>query len=643
MKLDVIDPFADLTAFDVETAGADAARLFALQPFRMRTGDAWLTSCAIAYDLGDGIACEHIREPNAEQLADWLASMAGRYAVCWNAPFDIAWLLVLDELHPHLCIRDKVFAVDWLDGMLLYRHAINAPRYKEEGRMSLGLKEAVAEFFPGEEGYEEGIAFMPTTPEEWDRLLAYNERDCAFTLRITRLLLQTIPVRMKRNAIIEARCLPLVADTMVGGLKVNAARAAALGERLTLRRDAALVMLAMQHGMREWEKIIASPKQLRELLFDTWGLTIIGLTDTGQPSTDKETLTILGLTDERAKLIYEVRENQTRNTKFAKGALDSLAYNGDGYVRPGFRVFGTYTGRGTYSSKQGKGKAEVPTGIAIHQWVNDPEYRALIEVDEDSDLIEADFAGQEYRWMAVESDDPIMLAMCAPGEDAHSFMASQISPALSYEWIRANRDEDPAAKQIRKLGKVGNLSCQYRTGPNTLVKVAAIQHGVRLSAMEATLVVGTYKRTYRRVPVYWARQISFARKFGYVETLAGRRVQLGEVSTWRSNGEDWTWAHESTSINFPIQGIGADQKYLALLVARNYLPTVGGRFVKELHDGMFFRVPKGLGEKASREIKKLLSNLPYRRAWGLDYDLPVKFPVDVKHGPHWGALKELKN
>jgi DNA polymerase I-like protein with 3'-5' exonuclease and polymerase domains len=607
----------------------------------MRSGHAWLTSCATAYDLGDGIACESIREPTAEQLADWLDGMAGRYVVCWNAPFDIAWLLVLDELSPHLGIRAKVFAVDWLDGMLLYRHAINAPRYKEEGRMSLGLKEAVAEFFPGEAGYEEGISFMPTTPDEWAKLLQYNERDCAFTLRITRLLLQTIPVRMKRNAIIEARCLPLVADTKVAGLKVNAARAAALGERLTINRDAALTTLALKHGMLEWEKIIASPKQLRALLFDTWGLPVIGLTDGGEPSTDKESLTVLGLTDERANLIYTVRESQTRNTKFAKGALDSLAYNGDGHVRPDFRIFGTYTGRGTYSSKQGRGKAEVPTGIAIHQWVNDPEYRSLIEVDEDSDLIEADFAGQEYRWMAVESNDPVMLGMCAPGEDPHSFMGSNIQPSLTYEWIKANREDNPVAKQIRKLGKVGNLSCQYRTGPITLVKVAAVQHGVKLDVGEATLVVGTYKRTYRRVPVYWARQIAFARKYGYVETLAGRRVQLGEPKTWVGD-TDLTWAHESTSINFPIQGIGADQKYLALLVARNYLPTVGGRFVKELHDGMFFRVPKGLGEKASRDLKKLLSNLPYRRAWGLEYDLPVKFPVDVKHGPHWGALKGME-
>jgi DNA polymerase-1 len=218
-------------------------------------------------------------------------------------------------------------------------------------------------------------------------------------------------------------------------------------------------------------------------------------------------------------------------------------------------------------------------------------------------------------------------------------MASRINPDLTYEWVRANREEDPIAKAIRKLGKVGNLSCQYRTGPPTLRRVAAVQHKVKLSEEESIAVVSTYKKTYRKVPRYWATQIAFAKSYGYVETIAGRRVQLGEFQTW---GE-YKWAHESTSINFPIQGAGADQKYLALLVARNYLPKVGGRFLMELHDGMFFRVPKGQGERAARDLKRLLSNLPYKRAWSLDYELPVAFPVDVKRGPHWGALKELKD
>jgi DNA polymerase I-like protein with 3'-5' exonuclease and polymerase domains len=633
-----------ITAFDVETWGTED--LFALQPFRLLTGDAWLTSAALAfYDDHGVLQTEAIREPTPQMLADWLDTVAGQYVVCWNTPFDVAWLLAIDEAHPELGIRAKVFAVNWIDGMLLYRHAINAPRYREEGRMSLGLKEAVVEFFPDAAGYEEGITFNPQTEEEWERLLFYNRRDCRFALLIVGHLLEVLPEKVQRNALLEARCIPLVADTKIAGLRVHADRARALGGVLTVKRDAALVQLALTEGMLEWEKVLASPKKLAVLLYETWGLMAPHLTEKGAPSTDKEALAILGLEDPRANLIYTYRECQNRRTKFCDGALASLDYNGDGHVRPDFRIFGTYTGRGTYSSKVGRNKAERPSGIAIHQWVNDPEYRALIEVEDDEEIIEADFAGQEFRWMAVESKDAVMLSLCEPGQDPHSYMASQIRPDLSYAWIRENREEDPLAKKIRKMGKVGNLSCQYRTGPPTLRRVAAVQHGVYLSEIESISVVSTYRKSYQGVPRYWSKQIQIAKTQGWVETLAGRRVNLGNFRDWRgidAEGQpyDWTWAHESTSINFPIQGVGADQKYLALLVARDYLPRVGGRFLMELHDGMFFKVPRQYAERAARDLKQLLSNLPYKRAWGRT--LPIEFPVDVKRGPHWGALKEIK-
>lgn len=184
-------------------------------------------------------------------------------------------------------------------------------------------------------------------------------------------------------------------------------------------------------------------------------------------------------------------------------------------------------------------------------------------------------------------------------------------------------------------------NCQYRTSARTLVRVAATQHKLKLTPDEALNVWKTYRSTYPGVKNYWKRQIAMARQYGYVTTLAGRRVELGTPDTWvYSDDGDATWSHESTAINFPIQGIGADQKYLALLVLRDYLPRVNGRFYFELHDGLFVVVPDEHAERAAHEIKQLLSHLPYKKAWGVT--LPIEFPVDVKRGKSWGSLKELK-
>jgi len=135
---------------------------------------------------------------------------------------------------------------------------------------------------------------------------------------------------------------------------------------------------------------------------------------------------------------------------------------------------------------------------------------------------------------------------------------------------------------------------------------------------------------------YWRNQIANAQAQGYVETVAGRRIQLGPQHAWT---KETIWGRESAAINSPIQGSGADQKYLALAVLRDYLPKVDGLFYMELHDGLFVIVPHRHADRAVAEIKQLLSNLPYRKAWGVN--LPVQFPVDAKRGRTWGQLKEV--
>jgi len=93
-------------------------------------------------------------------------------------------------------------------------------------------------------------------------------------------------------------------------------------------------------------------------------------------------------------------------------------------------------------------------------------------------------------------------------------------------------------------------------------------------------------------------------------------------------------------INYPIQGTGADKKYLALAVLRNLLPRWGGKFYMELHDGVFVIVPPDKSRQAGEVIQKQLSNLPYKSAWGID--LPIHFPVDAKiSSESWGDLKNL--
>lgn len=97
----------------------------------------------------------------------------------------------------------------------------------------------------------------------------------------------------------------------------------------------------------------------------------------------------------------------------------------------------------------------------------------------------------------------------------------------------------------------------------------------------------------------------------------------------------------STAINYRIQGTGADQKYLALMVLKPILVEIGAYFAWDLHDGIYLYVPDDRLESAAVRIRMVLDNLPYQRAWG--FTPPVPMPWDCKLGPSWGALKEWKD
>lgn len=625
-----------LASFDVETRGTEEG--YALQPFRACTDEAWLTMCAMATDKG----VSGFRYPDADPAArriktvssigPWLRRCAEtKTTICgWNTPFDMAWLIALG-------LRDEVYACNWLDGMMLWRHLTASPEWTGLAPKSYGLKNAVSLFYPAEAGYEQEIDFFTDDPVELDRLFTYNKKDAEFTLRLVNKFLDDMTPEQRRCALLEAACLPMVAETHVEGICVDVEAARSLSDKLSDDAKLNFVKLRLNSNAPVDETILASTQKLRKLLFEDWGLPKIKWTDKGSESTDRDVLSQLAATDHRAALLNAYREAKNNRTKFAEGTIDSAEYNGDGRVRPSAKVYGTYTGRMTYGSKIGRGKSERPTGVALHQWKRDPVFRGLILPPEGHTLLEFDFAGQEFRWMAVLSGDPTMIQLCQPGEDAHAYMGAKVAH-WTYDDIREKLEaKDPDAKNKRQLGKVANLSLQYRTSANTLVRVARTGYQMDLKPSEATAIHATYRTTYPLVSRYWKEQIRMAREDGFVETIAKRRVYLGQGHSWK---DDDKWGLESTAINFPIQGSGADQKYLALAIAKNYLPTVDGHFYFELHDGLFFVVPDRHADRAVAELKPLLSALPYKRAWGVD--LPVEFPVDAKMGKSWGDLKEIK-
>ena len=623
-------------SFDLETWGAKPG--YSLQPARMRNKEAWITSLAYVsqpskgqWEIHGGLA------PSLADLTRMLETAIenDQTIIGWNLVFDISWLVAAGV------DLDLIFRCRWCDGMKIKRHALNDEMY---GRAPIeyGLKETVAALFPLEAGYEAEIDFAATDDESLERLHTYNINDTIFAFRATEFYWNKLSERQLNAALIEAECLPLVAQMNVEGLDIDVAAAQALDEKLSDDIAAALEDLAKEGAT---EKIIASPKQLGELLFDTWGLPCTTTTETGARSTNADVLHELGLIDSRVALIQKVRELKNLRKKYVENVLASVEYNGDGKSRPTPSVNHTYTGRFSYNSKcsahdwnnpKKKSETEYNLGFGVHQMPRGKEFRALVTAPPGHTILEFDAANQEYRFFALMAQDPTMMTLCGAGHDPHGYMGAAIA-GRDYDELRAAlKAGDPTAKSARGLGKVANLSLQYETSPERLLAVARTDYNLDMTGEEARRIHSIYHQTYPGVAAYWAKQKALAQRIGFVENAVGRRVYLS--ADWNSFG--YGRMMSATAVNFPIQGLGACQKYLALKYLKPYLRKINARMFIDLHDGIYLAVPDACVDQALIDIRDILNGLPYGPEWGWTPDVPL--PWDAKVGRSWGELKEHK-
>jgi DNA polymerase-1 len=618
--------------FDVETSGVKPE--YALQPWRIGRGDAWATSLAWVWRAEDGrLRAGGGLDPTIETTRELLLLAATNKAtlVGWNVVFDVSILLAYG-------LEDLVMRCRWLDGMLLWRHLEMTPEYglARSKKRPYGLKAFVKEHLPWMAGYESEIDFHDPDPTVRRKLHKYNIQDCVATYLGAEMLYDALEPSQLRAALLEAECLPLLAQANLRGMLVDTTATRDLSQSLVDTAQIKLRELA-PHGVSE--TIVRSPKQLSKLLFNDWGLPSLKentskLTGKISQSTDVEVLHELAFLDPRAKWLREYREALNKRTKFCSNLLESVAYNGDDRTHPQAIPFGTYSGRMTYASMQGKNKDKRQTGFAIHQMSREKKYRMGLIAPPGYTLMEFDAAGQEYRWMAIASGDETMLQLCLPGEDAHSFMAAQLLETDYRKFVEDYHAGKPDTKKNRDLGKFSNLANQYRISAKRLRIKARVEYDLPMEMPQAELIQRTYQRSYKGVPIYWNKQIQLVKSCGYAETFAGRRVTV--TGNWEKLG----WSMGSTAINYRIQGTGADQKYLALAVLKPYFVKHNIYFGWDLHDGIYLYVPNAIVDRAAVEIKTKLDNLPYAKAWG--FTPPIPLPFDVKVGASWGALVDWK-
>ena len=195
------------------------------------------------------------------------------------------------------------------------------------------------------------------------------------------------------------------------------------------------------------------------------------------------------------------------------------------------------------------------------------------------------------------------------GEDIHASTASKV---FNVPIAEVTREQRTNAKTV-------NFGIIYG------VSAFGLSNQTALNRTEAKALIETYYKTYPKLSSFIADQIAFAREYGYVSTVLGRRRYLKDIN---SRNAVVRGAAERNAVNAPIQGSAADIIKVAMINIHQKLNN--GKFktkmLLQVHDELVFDVYKPELEDMKALIKHEMENA---------YQLAVPLEVDFDTGDNW--------
>jgi DNA polymerase-1 len=409
---------------------------------------------------------------------------------------------------------------------------------------------------------------------------------------------------------IEKPLIPVIAKMEARGVMIDAKELARLSKKYAEELDEIAKRIYQAAGK---EFNIASPKQLGDILFDTLGLTVPGQKKTsgGQRSTrESELEKIRGLHPVVADIL-EYRQLQ----KLLGTYLEAIPPLLDAHSRlhAKFLQTGTTTGRMSSSDPNLQNiPIRTERGRAIRHAFIAPEGFTLVALD---------YSQIELRLAAILSRDPVLSEIFKSGRDVHREVAARVF----------NVPPDQVDAEMRRRAKVINFGILYGMGVN------ALKAQLGTSIGEAHAFLDDYFRTFKRLSEYLEETKGYARKYGFTETLFGRRRQFPEM---KSPLPYVRAQAERTAINAPIQGTQADIIKLAMVRIDAMLTATkasdDAHLLLQIHDELVYEIRTERFAELSQKIKQIMEDvLPPSEA----NNVPIA--TEARRGKNWGEMEKL--
>ncbi|HET6989916.1 MAG TPA: DNA polymerase I [Bacteroidia bacterium] len=398
---------------------------------------------------------------------------------------------------------------------------------------------------------------------------------------------------------VEMPLVPVLADMEREGIAIDTA---------TLKKYSAQLEKEITAIDSEIQKLagtpfnISSPKQVGDILFDVLKIAEKPKkTKTGQYATGEDILQKLIRNHPIVEKILEYREMvKLKNTYI--DTLPEMVNPKTGRIHTSYNQVVAATGR---LSSDNPNLQNIPVRSERGREIR----KAFIPRNKNYVLLSADYSQIELRIVASICGDKNMCDAFREGKDIHTATAARVYGIA----------EKDVTKEMRYKAKSVNFGIIYGQGAFGLAENLGISRG------EAKELIENYFREYSGVKKYMDDMINFAREYGYVQTILGRRRYLRDITSANAVVRGFA---ERNAIIAPIQGSAADMIKVAMInvhaaLQKNKFET---KLLLQVHDELVFDVPEPEVEKVKPVIEEAMVN-------ALKLEVPVEVGIGV--GKTW--------
>ncbi len=412
---------------------------------------------------------------------------------------------------------------------------------------------------------------------------------------------------------------PLFSDVempLAGLLAEMECRGVRIDERVlaSLSADYAAKLTALEEKIQALAGhpfLLASPVQVRTVLFDELGLPVVKRTKTG-PSTDAEVLEELApLHPLPAKLLEHRKYAKLKSTYV--DALPALVDPGTGRIHTTFNQTVTATGR---LSSSDPNLQNIPIRTEEGQQIR----AAFIPGEPGWRFVAADYSQIELRVLAHLSGDAAMQEAFASGEDIHVRTAAAVHGVAPAD----------VTGGMRRTAKAVNFGILYGQSGFGLAKSLGIPQA------DAAAFIAAYLAAFAGAAAFMDDVLDRCRRDGHVTTILGRRRAITGVRerAKRRNaaGVPALTLPERTAVNTVVQGSAADLIKLAMLRVADRLRAGGlqAAMVLQIHDELVLEAPEA-------EVAAVEPLVVAEMKGAMTLTVPLE--VSVSHGATWAECE----